>query len=283
MPAEVEHEKPNTQQLTQHDINIQGATIHVVERGTGAALMFLHGSPDTHAMWLPLMEHIPSRFRCLAPDLPGFGASSLPRDFSLELDNMADVVKALATALGIDAPLTLVTTDFGGHYGMAFAVKYPDLLKGIVISNTNFFSSYEWHSFAKLYRTPIIGEILVRTATRSTLGRTLKRVAPALPDDYIEDSYDTGFGSKSVRKTILRMYRERDAKDFVGWEDKLLALLKAKPALVLWGDKDPFITPNYAERFEGAQIHHFETFSHWLPLEAPDAYAGVLVPWLESL
>jgi len=266
-----------------HILTIQGAEIFVYERGQGAPVLFLHGSPDSHDMWIPAIEHIEADARCIAIDLPGFGQSTLPTDFGLTLDHMADFIHDLIISLDIEEPITLVTTDFGGHYGLAFTVKYPTMVRGIAISNTNFFADYQWHFFAKLYRLPVIGEILVASASRDMMRKTLKGVAPALPDNYIDSSYDTGFGSKSVRKTILRMYRERSSSDFIGWEDKLMTVLEEKPAIVLWGDKDPFITPQYAERFGKAQVHHFENFSHWLPLEAPAQYTDVLLPWLKSL
>lgn len=273
----------NTTTTTKHEFTIQGAKIVAYESGQGAPVLLLHGSPDTHDMWLPLTQHLNDHVRSIAPDLPGFGESTLPADFSLTLDNMADFVRDMLAALNITEPVTLVTTDFGGHYGMAFLVKYPQLVRGIAISNTNFFHDYQWHFFARLYRVPVLGEILLGGVSKSMMRKTLKGVSPALPDSYIDSSYATGFGSARVRKTILRMYRERNPKDFVGWEDKLLTILEQKPALVLWGDKDPFITPAYADRFGKAQVQHFKDYSHWLPLEAPAEYAAVLLPWLRSL
>jgi len=269
--------------LKKHEFTIQKAKIVAYESGQGAPTLLLHGSPDSHDMWLPLMEHLNAHVRSIALDLPGFGQSTLPDDFSLTLDNMADFVRDVVAALKINEPVTLVTTDFGGHYGLAFAAKYPDLLRGIAISNTNFFHDYDWHFFAKLYRVPVVGEVLLGTTTRSMMRQTLKSVSPAMPESYIDSSWDTGFGSPIVRKTILRMYRARASKDFIGWEDKLLKVLHHKPAIVLWGDKDPFITPTFGDRFGKAQVHHFANYSHWLPLEAPAEYAAALVPWLKTL
>lgn len=267
----------------QHKVTVKGATIAVQEQGSGMPIIFLHGSPDTAAMWVPVIEQLKTRAHCYALDLPGFGDSTLPEGFSLTLDNMADFMNALLTELRITEPVVLVTTDFGGHYGPAFAVKYPDKVRGIAISNTNFFPDYQWHTFARLYRMPVMGELLMATSSKSVINRSIKGYAPAIPDDYINASYSTGFGSVKVRKTILRMYRERDSKDFEGWGQKLVALLKQKPSIILWGDRDPFITPNFAERFGAKQVHHFPEYSHWLPLEAPDAYVAKLAPWLDTL
>src|SRR5688572_14474614 len=208
---------PKNHTLTRHEFTIQGAKIVTYESGQGAPVLLLHGSPDTHDMWLPVMSRLNDDVRSIALDLPGFGESTLPANFALTLDNMADFVREFIAAMGIHEPVTLVTTDFGGHYGMAFLVKYPQMVRGIAISNTNFFSNYRWHFFARLYRVPVLGEILVGGVTRSLMRSTLKNYAPALPDSYIDSSYEPGFGSARVRKTILRMYRERDSKDFTGW------------------------------------------------------------------
>src|SRR5258706_1875931 len=262
MQAEAVKVDSAKQNLTKHEFTIQKAKIVAYESGEGVPVLLLHGSPDTHDMWLPLMGYLNDHVRSIAPDLPGFGQSTLPSDFALTLDNMADFVRDLLAALNINEPVTLVTTDFGCHYGLAFLVKYPQLVRGIAISNTNFFHDYQWHFFAKLYRIPVLGEFLLASGSRSMLRKTLKNAAPALPDSYIDSSYDSGFGSPSVRKTILRMYRARDSKDFIGWEDKLLTLLEQKPALVLLGDRDPFISPAYADRFGKAQVHHFMEYSH---------------------
>jgi haloalkane dehalogenase len=271
----------HVQTLTQ--VNVKGAQIAYYERGAGRPVLLLHGSPDSHVMWLPLIDRLVAQARCIAIDLPGFGESTLPDAFSLSLDNMADFIHDLLSALHITEPITLVTTDFGGHYGAAFAAKYPDTLRGIAISNTNFFHDYHWHSFAQLYRTPIVGEVLLATSSKPVIVSTMKRFAPALSSDYVNDSFANGFGSARVRKTILRMYRGRDSKDFLGWEDRLLDTLNSKPAIVLWGDRDPFITPDFADRWGKAEVHHFTEYSHWLPLEAPDQYAAALIPWLKRI
>ncbi len=277
--ADMPRHQTNTT-LTRHTLTVSGLNVVAYESGSGAPLLLLHGSPDSHAMWLPLMQRLSPHLRAIAPDLPGYGASALPAEFALTLDNMADFIRDLLAALHISAPVTLVMTDFGGHYGMAFAVKYPEQVRGLVISNTSFFRDYQWHSFARLYRVPLLGELLLHGTPKRQMLKALKNFAPALPDAYIKESYAAGFGSARVRRTILRMYRTRNPQDFTGWDDQLLALLKSKPALVLWGDQDPFISKDYAERYSGAQVQHFASYSHWLPLEVPDEYAAAVLAWL---
>jgi pimeloyl-ACP methyl ester carboxylesterase len=275
--------QPATQTSTQTELTIKGATIVVRESGSGLPMLLLHGSPDTGEMWLPLAVELGQTGRYIMPDLPGFGGSTLPPAFDLSLDNMADFVCELLGQLKVTEPVVLVMADFGGHYGLAFAVKYPNLVRGMVITNTNFFRDYQWHFFARLYRVPLIGDFLVHGSQKKMIHNAIKQAAPALPDEYITRSYATGFGSRKVQDTILRMYRARKSADFAGWDDKLIALLNEKPALVLWGDKDPFIDPKFGDRFGAAKVHHFKDYSHWLPLEIPDQYAAQIKAWLATV
>ncbi|GCF10009.1 alpha/beta fold hydrolase [Dictyobacter arantiisoli] len=81
---------------------------------------------------------------------------------------------------------------------------------------------------------------------------------------------------------MLQLYRGINARDFKGWEERLLDLMAQVPTTVLWGDKSPFITPERAERFGKAQVEHFADYSHWLPVEAPDLVAQRLDAFLQG-
>jgi haloalkane dehalogenase len=233
-------------------------------------------------MWEPLIERLKGKVRAIAPDLPGFGRSTLPDGFVLSLDNYADLMNELLAKLCVHEPVYLLSADFGTHYAQAFLVKYPERVRGVVVSNSTFHRDYHWHGFAKLYRVPILGEFMIATP-KAMLKQSLKQFAPALPASYVDESYPSGFGSTKVRKAILRMYRERNPeKDFIGWDEKSKALMEQKPSMVLWGDKDPFADSAFADKFGAKQVYHFKDYSHWLPLEAPDAYAEKLSSFLAS-
>jgi pimeloyl-ACP methyl ester carboxylesterase len=73
---------------------------------------------------------------------------------------------------------------------------------------------------------------------------------------------------------MLKLYRSVNPKDFVEREDRLHNLTAHVSTLVLWGDKDPFITPEYAEQFGSAHVEHFPQNGHWLaarPYPLPQA------------
>ena len=65
---------PFTRQRT---VQVGAVSTHVAECGEGDPIVLLHGNPDTHAVWCSLAARLPG-YRCIAPDLPGFGASRAP-------------------------------------------------------------------------------------------------------------------------------------------------------------------------------------------------------------
>src|SRR6185503_12655873 len=97
-----------------------GIDTHIAEAGAGDALVFLHGNPDTHHVWGPVVALLKDRFHCVAPDLPGFGSSPAPPDFDCSLENQAAWVHGVLDGAGLGR-VHLIVHDVGGPYGLAFA------------------------------------------------------------------------------------------------------------------------------------------------------------------
>ena len=215
------------------DVKVQGAQIHVVDRGQGTPTLFLHGIPDSSEVWSAVTAKISGSYHCLAPDLPGFGRSSQPEHLRLTLDGMASFVDALVSALGITEPLNLVVHDIGGPYGLAWAVRHPHKVASIVILNTVFQPEYRWHRYGRICRTPLLGELMQLLTTQSGLAREL-RLSSGLKKptrEYIAATYrQLGF---ATRRMVLRLYRALDPAQFTEWDQQLRRLTAAVPSLVL--------------------------------------------------
>jgi pimeloyl-ACP methyl ester carboxylesterase len=251
------------------------AKVHVVDRGSGTPTLFLHGNPDSSDIWRDIITLLEPHCRCIAPDLPGFGCSTAPDDFDCSLDGMAAFVDGLVTAMGIDEPLNLVVHDIGGPYGLAWAVRHPHKVRSLVIMNTVFSSDYRWHLFGRLWRTPIVGELVQALTSRRRFAREMRRGSRKLSQDHIDRSYDRI--TAATRRMILRWYRATDPGNFKGWEDELRELAARIPSLVLWAGHDPYIQARFAERFGAATVESFPDSGHWLPAEAPTEVAHRLL------
>lgn len=255
------------------DVNTQ-----VNDVGAGAPVLFLHGAPDSGEMWNAVIEPMCQAYRCVAPDLPGFGRSQAPADFDYSLENQARWVDGVVTGLDLPTPLNLVMHDFGGHFGLAWALRHPEKVRRLVISNTSFFSDYKWHSGAHMLRLPVIGELAMKMTNYKILSQNLRTGSPGLSEAHLRQTYD--MFTPSVRRAMLRLYRASAPENFKGWEDDLLRLTERVPTMVLWGDLDPFAPPAYAGRYGAQRVRHFAQYGHWIPIEGAAEFAIELAAFL---
>jgi pimeloyl-ACP methyl ester carboxylesterase len=112
-------------------ISFKDTPIFYQETAGKENIVFLHGFLENHKMWLEFTEPLPKKYRKVYIDLPGFGASG-NIGYVHSMEEMADAVKAVLDHLKIRR-LTLVGHSMGGYVALAFAEKYPDMLKGLVL------------------------------------------------------------------------------------------------------------------------------------------------------
>jgi pimeloyl-ACP methyl ester carboxylesterase len=258
---------------------VGGAGVHIAIEGQGPAVLFLHGNPDTHELWDGVIGRMKAQCRCLAPDLPGFGLSGEPIGFDCSLRGLAGWVDGLVEALGVTEPLDLVVHDFGGLFGLAWAVSHPGKVRRIGIMNTMFFPDYRWHFWARVWRRRWLGELSFALNTKRGMVMEMRRGSKGLPAAYAERAYD--LISPAMRRMVLRLYRALDPDLLHGWQDGLRSLMARTPACVLWGDLDPYIDKQFAERFGASEVWHFPDAGHWLPVERSEAVAERLLAFLK--
>lgn len=261
-------------------INVQQSSIYYVDEGQGVPTLFLHGNPDSSEVWSGVIPKLSGQYRCIAPDLPGFGRSTAPLNFDYSLAGMSKFVDDFVTALGINEPINLVVHDIGGPFGLSWVVNNPQKVRSVVITNTVFHADYRWHLFGRLWRTPVIGEIVQSLTSRSGFTRELLRASRKLTKAQIHRTYD--LITPSVKRMMLRWYRAADPRNFAGWEEKLQVILAKKPSLVLWADHDPYIHARFANRFGAGAVEHVPDSGHWLPAEAPNLVAQRLLRFYSS-
>lgn len=255
-------------------IQALGIDIFLKDTGEGSPTLFLHGNPDSADLWDGVTELLRDGFRCLAPDLPGFGRSGDAGDLDCSLDGFARLVEAMVDGIGIAEPINLVVHDFGGPIGLSWAVKNPARVRRLVAINTIYSSRYRWHRWARIWRTPLLGELSLANMNWPLFKWSIQQGSRHLSEAQIRAAYD--YVSPSSKRMVLKLYRATDPENFRGWEDRLLELTAAVPTLVLWGDHDPYIAKRFAATFGTDEVRHFPDHGHWLPAEAPREVAAAL-------
>ncbi len=114
---------------------IDGHLVHYVDEGDGPPILFLNGNPSWSFGWRDVILGLRSRFRCIAPDYPGFGLSRPGPDYDFRPASHSAVVEALVDRLGL-SELTVCGYAWGGPIGLGLAGRRSELIRALVIGNT---------------------------------------------------------------------------------------------------------------------------------------------------
>ena len=248
-------------------------------RGT---LLCLHGYPESSHMFAPLVGAAAGAgWRALAPDLPGYGDSD--PDPPHTWTRMVDAVQAF-WAERIGEPAVLVVHDWGGLIGLRWACDHPEAVRALVISDTGFFPDGKWHGMAQGLRTEGQGEELVGALTRESFGQLLQSISPAFDDDAV-DEYFKAFGDDVRRRGQLELYRSGEFSELEAYDGKLAAL--GVPALILWGEDDPFAPVAGAHRLAAeipdSRVEVLPGTGHFIFDEAPEQSTASVLEFLATL
>lgn len=128
--------------MTMRYRNLSVGDVDVAYREAGPhdapVILLLHGFPTAGHMFRDLMPALATKYRVIAPDLPGFGKTRAPPRgaFEYSFDNMADVIAEFVETLGLDR-YALYIFDYGAPVGLRLAMKHPERVTAIVTQNGN--------------------------------------------------------------------------------------------------------------------------------------------------
>ena len=253
--------------------------------GTSEAVVFLHGNPGSADDWVGMAGAAAGvGKRAVAFDLPDFGETVAPEGFEHDVPGYAGFVDAALRELGIERA-HLVLHDFGGPIGLYWAASHPDAVASMTLIDTGALPGYRWHSLARIWRTPVLGELLQATATRPAFRFLLNRNEPrGLPRGFVDAMYD--HYDRRTRKAVLALYRATD--DPGGMSAALVQVFAERevPALVIWGEHDAYLPFSYAERqreaFPAAEVHVLPASGHWPFADAPETVERLFAEFLAA-
>ena len=116
---------------------IDGIRLHYVDEGSGPPILLVHGQPTWSYLYRKMIRPlVAAGYRCIAPDLMGFGLSDKPTDESAyTLGRHLELVTGLVEKLQL-AGVTIVGQDWGGPVGLRYAIDHQDNVRSLVILNT---------------------------------------------------------------------------------------------------------------------------------------------------
>jgi len=265
----------------------QGIRLAHLDVGSGSPVVFVHGEPTWSFLWRHVLGPVrDAGYRCIAPDLPGFGRSDKPIDMAwYTYDRHAESVLALVDELDLrDA--TIVVHDWGGPIGLRVAVERPDRIARIVVLDTGLFTGHQpmndaWMAF----------RAFVERTEDLPVGLLVRRACLNDPGDEVIAAYEAPFPNAAAkagaRAFPLILPLTPDAPGASAGQRVLDALRgDTRPKLFLWADSDPVLPLETGRRLAaalGGEIDHvIAGASHFLQEDAGPEIGRLIADWLRA-
>ena len=288
--AQRPHQKDTNAMNTTYKTQAVGpAEIFYREAGPADApvILLLHGYPTTSHMFRDIIPLLATRYRVIAPDLPGFGLTVAPPrgQFDYTFDNLARVLDGFTEALGLRR-YALYIFDYGAPTGLRLASAHPERVTAIISQNGNAYAeglSAAWSPYQAYWKD---GSADARNACRAALtpeatrtqyltGADASRVSP---DGYTLDiPYFQRPGTDEIQLDLIYDYRTNVAL-YPEWQAYFRQ--HKPPMLAVWGKNDVFFLPPGAEAFRRdipeTELHFYDTGHFALETHGPEIAATML-------
>lgn len=246
-------------QVHHQSIEIQGVQVFYREAGsaTAPAVLLLHGFGASSYMFRELIPKLAEKYHVIAPDLPGFGQTTVKSgvEFKYSFDNLASVIDAFTVAKGLQR-YAIYVFDYGAPVGWRLAVKNPEKITAIVSQNGNGYEeglSAGWTDIRKAWAAPT-------PANRETLRQfnSLDMIkwqyTEGVQDTSLlaPESYQLAYAAIERIGVEVQMDLLLDYGQNIKQYEELHKFFRnhQPPLLAIWGEKDPFFLPAGAKAFK---------------------------------
>ena len=262
-----------------------GLRLAHLDEGEGPPVVFFHGEPTWSFLWRKVVPPVRNAgYRCIAPDLPGFGRSDKPMDISwYTYDRHTDSARSLLDELDVrDA--AVVVHDWGGPIGLRLAVEQPERIARLVVLDTGLFTGHQ-----KMTDAWIQFRDFVERTEDLPVGFLVRGACKRDPGDDVIAAYDAPFPSAAAkagaRAFPLMLPTSPDGPEAEAGQRVLDGLRgDQRPKLILWADSDPVLPVETGKRFAaalGAEVDHvIADASHFLQEDAGEEIGRLIAQWL---
>ncbi len=286
-------------EVVEHVIEVASlaTSVRVLEVGSGEPIVFIHGSPNNAATWIPLASRLPHR-RCLLLERPGAGLSSPVADWGDHRTASIAVVDAVVSRFGLDR-IDLAGSSFGGLYAYNFALAHPEHVSAVIQLGSP--------GGPATLGMPAIFRFLSLPLPAAMVSRALRPDVAEARKMFVDIGHGAAVDRGAIPGIVFEWYasllNHTDTVEQLNREIRAIATpfgyrrsgklddaaiaTVAPPLLYLWGDRDTFATPVAADRLAaltpGAEIEHFTDFGHVLWYDDPVLLAERVDDFLADL
>ena len=286
----------NSNNTMHKTVEIDGLDIFYREAGNPNAptILLLHGFPTSSHMFRNLIPALANEFHLIAPDYPGFGASSMPKidEFEYSFDKLAEIVEKLTIKLNLPQYF-LYLMDYGAPVGYRLAAKYPEKVLGLIVQNGN---AYEeglrdfwkpikayWQNKTAENAQVLADNLLTLTATKWQYTNGVRNSEAIAPDNWFHDQYLLDRpGNQEIQLELFYSYDTNPAL-YPQWQEYFRSF--QPPTLIVWGKGD-YIFPEegahpYKQDLNNLEFHILDT-GHFALEEDLDLIANYIRDFARS-
>jgi pimeloyl-ACP methyl ester carboxylesterase len=245
--------------------------------------VFVHGVPETAAIWAPMLAELDRGTDVITLSPPGFGAP-VPEGFGATSDDYLGWLAGQVERIG--RPVDLIGHDWGGGHVMRLATARPDLVRSWCIDVAGIIDpGYAWHDLAQVWQTPGEGERLVRDMFEAPVAdHAAALVALGMRPTAARSCAEAA--GPEMGRCVLALYRSAVPPTLTTW-GREFETADRRPGLVITATADTFVgTPEQARRAAqrlGARQVVLDGLGHWWMQQDPGAGARAIGEFLASL
>lgn len=222
-------------------------------------LLLLHGYPSSSHQFRQLIPLLADKFHLVAPDMPGFGFTEVPvaRQYRYSFDALGKTLTEFVDVLGLER-YALYVFDYGAPAGLRLALNYPERVTGLISQNGNAYleglgdawapvQAY-WADPSAANRQVVHDAILHLEGTRWQYLHGVKEPEKVAPEGYYLDALLMERpGNKDIQLDLFLDY----ASNLKRYPEFQAFFRRSQlPALIIWGEHDPFFIPPGAQAYK---------------------------------
>jgi pimeloyl-ACP methyl ester carboxylesterase len=259
-------------------------------------LVFIHGLGSYLKFWRYQLDTFAAQgYRVIAVDLPGYGKSDKPGTFPYTMEAMADAVREVVVALGVEKPI-LVGHSMGGQTALSYAIRYPEEPGALVLTSPAGFEKFSWKEKAWFKR--VLSTVFIKSAPEYGIWGSVRqgnfsRWRPEL--EWLIEERVRAVASPDFDAYAYANVRTVDGLAHNDFVRDNLGHIQA-PTIIVFGEDDrlipnPFLHGGRAREvmeyghagIRGSELVGLDRCGHSVQLDCPEEYNAAVSAFLKKL